>query len=38
MELERQEELVICHQALMFCLLAYLLHQAPEELPYLKCP
>ncbi|KAK1799905.1 hypothetical protein P4O66_006419 [Electrophorus voltai] len=49
MELERQENiLVICHQAVMRCLLAYFLdktagnqtHHASstEELPYLKCP
>ncbi|XP_049995563.1 6-phosphofructo-2-kinase/fructose-2,6-bisphosphatase 4 isoform X5 [Alexandromys fortis] len=39
MELERQENvLVICHQAVMRCLLAYFLDKAAEELPYLKCP
>ncbi|XP_060776260.1 6-phosphofructo-2-kinase/fructose-2,6-bisphosphatase 4b isoform X5 [Neoarius graeffei] len=39
MELERQENvLVICHQAIMRCLLAYFLDKSSEELPYLKCP
>uniref|UniRef100_A0A3Q1IYD4 6-phosphofructo-2-kinase domain-containing protein n=1 Tax=Anabas testudineus TaxID=64144 RepID=A0A3Q1IYD4_ANATE len=39
MELERQENvLVICHQAVMRCLLAYFLDKPAEELPYLKCP
>nr|XP_060619284.1 6-phosphofructo-2-kinase/fructose-2,6-bisphosphatase 1 isoform X4 [Anolis sagrei ordinatus] len=39
MELERQENvLVICHQAIMRCLLAYFLDKSAEELPYLKCP
>ncbi|XP_027859466.1 6-phosphofructo-2-kinase/fructose-2,6-bisphosphatase 4a isoform X2 [Xiphophorus couchianus] len=39
MELERQENvLVICHQAVMRCLLAYFLDKTAEELPYLKCP
>ncbi|XP_068104430.1 6-phosphofructo-2-kinase/fructose-2,6-bisphosphatase 1 isoform X1 [Hyperolius riggenbachi] len=39
MELERQENvLVICHQAVMRCLLAYFLNKSAEELPYLKCP
>ncbi|XP_061423209.1 6-phosphofructo-2-kinase/fructose-2,6-bisphosphatase-like isoform X2 [Lethenteron reissneri] len=38
MELERQENvLVICHQAVMRCLLAYFLDKSYEELPYLKC-
>uniref|UniRef100_H3B1H5 6-phosphofructo-2-kinase/fructose-2,6-biphosphatase 4a n=1 Tax=Latimeria chalumnae TaxID=7897 RepID=H3B1H5_LATCH len=38
MELERQENvLVICHQAIMRCLLAYFLDKSAEELPYLKC-
>ncbi|XP_062842336.1 6-phosphofructo-2-kinase/fructose-2,6-bisphosphatase 4a isoform X1 [Trichomycterus rosablanca] len=38
MELERQENvLVICHQAVMRCLLAYFLDKTAEELPYLKC-
>ncbi|XP_051790116.1 6-phosphofructo-2-kinase/fructose-2,6-bisphosphatase-like isoform X1 [Erpetoichthys calabaricus] len=38
MELERQENvLVICHQAVMRCLLAYFLDKSAEELPYLKC-
>ncbi|XP_071392871.1 6-phosphofructo-2-kinase/fructose-2,6-bisphosphatase 4b isoform X6 [Centroberyx affinis] len=39
MELERQENvLVICHQAVMRCLLAYFLDKTADELPYLKCP
>ncbi|KAM3878152.1 6-phosphofructo-2-kinase/fructose-2,6-bisphosphatase 4b [Diretmus argenteus] len=39
MELERQENvLVICHQAVMRCLLAYFLDKSADELPYLKCP
>uniref|UniRef100_A0A8C4QZI0 6-phosphofructo-2-kinase n=1 Tax=Eptatretus burgeri TaxID=7764 RepID=A0A8C4QZI0_EPTBU len=39
MELERQENvLVICHQAVMRCLLAYLLDKPSDLLPYLKCP
>ncbi|XP_027000371.1 6-phosphofructo-2-kinase/fructose-2,6-bisphosphatase 1 isoform X4 [Tachysurus fulvidraco] len=39
MELERQENvLVICHQAVMRCLLAYFLDKTAAELPYLKCP
>ncbi|CAF91432.1 unnamed protein product, partial [Tetraodon nigroviridis] len=39
MELERQGNvLVICHQAVMRCLLAYFLDKGAEDLPYLKCP
>ncbi|XP_061112748.1 6-phosphofructo-2-kinase/fructose-2,6-bisphosphatase-like isoform X4 [Conger conger] len=39
MELERQENvLVVCHQAVMRCLLAYFLDKSAVELPYLKCP
>ncbi|XP_022097632.1 6-phosphofructo-2-kinase/fructose-2,6-bisphosphatase 1-like isoform X3 [Acanthaster planci] len=39
MELERQKNiLVICHQGVMRCLLAYFLDKSSEELPYLKCP
>ncbi|XP_043932395.1 6-phosphofructo-2-kinase/fructose-2,6-bisphosphatase 2 isoform X2 [Protopterus annectens] len=39
MELERQENvLVISHQAVMRCLLAYFLDKSADELPYLKCP
>ncbi|XP_039617264.1 6-phosphofructo-2-kinase/fructose-2,6-bisphosphatase 3 isoform X2 [Polypterus senegalus] len=39
MELERQENvLVICHQAVMRCLLAYFLDKSADEMPYLKCP
>uniref|UniRef100_A0A9J8CVN0 6-phosphofructo-2-kinase/fructose-2,6-biphosphatase 1 n=1 Tax=Cyprinus carpio carpio TaxID=630221 RepID=A0A9J8CVN0_CYPCA len=39
MELERQENvLVICHQAVMRCLLAYFLDKSEDDLPYLKCP
>ncbi|KAJ6666269.1 hypothetical protein lerEdw1_000541 [Lerista edwardsae] len=39
MELERQENvIVICHQAVMRCLLAYFLDKSADEMPYLKCP
>uniref|UniRef100_A0A3Q3XSF5 6-phosphofructo-2-kinase domain-containing protein n=1 Tax=Mola mola TaxID=94237 RepID=A0A3Q3XSF5_MOLML len=39
MELERQENiLVICHQAVMRCFLAYFLDKTADELPYIKCP
>ncbi|XP_058860567.1 6-phosphofructo-2-kinase/fructose-2,6-bisphosphatase 2-like isoform X2 [Acipenser ruthenus] len=39
MELERQGNvLVISHQAVMRCLLAYFLDKSADELPYLKCP
>ncbi|XP_039176029.1 6-phosphofructo-2-kinase/fructose-2,6-bisphosphatase 2 isoform X2 [Crotalus tigris] len=39
MELERQENvLVISHQAVMRCLLAYFLDKSADELPYLRCP
>ncbi|XP_028302492.1 6-phosphofructo-2-kinase/fructose-2,6-bisphosphatase 4b isoform X2 [Gouania willdenowi] len=39
MELERQENvLVVCHQAVMRCLLAYFLDKTADELPYLNCP
>nr|XP_032827466.1 LOW QUALITY PROTEIN: 6-phosphofructo-2-kinase/fructose-2,6-bisphosphatase 3-like [Petromyzon marinus] len=39
MELERQENvLVVCHQAVLRCLLAYFLDKGADELPYLKCP
>ncbi|XP_078275608.1 6-phosphofructo-2-kinase/fructose-2,6-bisphosphatase 3 isoform X4 [Rhinoraja longicauda] len=39
MQLERQGDvLVICHQAVMRCLLAYFLDKSADELPYLKCP
>ncbi|KAG8504407.1 6-phosphofructo-2-kinase/fructose-2,6-bisphosphatase 2 [Galemys pyrenaicus] len=39
MELERQGSvLVVCHQAVMRCLLAYFLDKGAEELPYLRCP
>eukprot|EP00064_Thunnus_orientalis_P012545 superscaffoldBa00001938_g12580 len=39
MELERQENvLVICHQAVMRCLLAYFLDKPADQLPYLRCP
>uniref|UniRef100_UPI00358F0787 6-phosphofructo-2-kinase/fructose-2, 6-bisphosphatase-like isoform X2 n=1 Tax=Myxine glutinosa TaxID=7769 RepID=UPI00358F0787 len=39
MELERQENvLVICHQAVMRCLLAYFLDKTSGELPYQRCP
>ncbi|KAL5457516.1 hypothetical protein EMCRGX_G034782 [Ephydatia muelleri] len=37
MELERQQNvLVICHQAVMRCILAYFLDKDIKELPYLK--
>ncbi|XP_029414624.1 6-phosphofructo-2-kinase/fructose-2,6-bisphosphatase 2 isoform X2 [Nannospalax galili] len=39
MELERQGSvLVISHQAVMRCLLAYFLDKGADELPYLRCP
>ncbi|XP_043931787.1 6-phosphofructo-2-kinase/fructose-2,6-bisphosphatase 3-like isoform X2 [Protopterus annectens] len=39
MELERQGNvLVVCHQAVMRCLLAYFLDKSADEMPYLKCP
>ncbi|XP_071810154.1 6-phosphofructo-2-kinase/fructose-2,6-bisphosphatase 1-like isoform X2 [Asterias amurensis] len=39
MELERQKNiLVVCHQGVMRCLLAYFLDKSSEELPYLRCP
>ncbi|XP_021950362.1 6-phosphofructo-2-kinase/fructose-2,6-bisphosphatase isoform X3 [Folsomia candida] len=39
MELERQENvLVVGHQAVLRCLLAYFLDKASEELPYLEVP
>jgi broad specificity phosphatase PhoE/predicted kinase len=39
MELERQENvLVICHQAVARCLIAYFLDKDSDELPYLKVP
>ncbi|XP_057686016.1 6-phosphofructo-2-kinase/fructose-2,6-bisphosphatase-like [Corythoichthys intestinalis] len=39
MELERQENvLVVCHQAVMRCLLAYFLDKPADKLPYLRCP
>ncbi|KAK0146846.1 6-phosphofructo-2-kinase/fructose-2,6-bisphosphatase [Merluccius polli] len=39
MELERQENvLVVCHQAVMRCLLAYFLNKPAGDLPYLRCP
>lgn len=39
MELERQQNvLVICHQAVMRCILAYFLDKDIKELPYLKVP
>ncbi|KAM4747131.1 6-phosphofructo-2-kinase/fructose-2,6-bisphosphatase 3 isoform 2-T2 [Rhinophrynus dorsalis] len=39
MELERQGNvLVICHQAVMRCLLSYFLDKPADEMPYLKCP
>ncbi|XP_015283299.1 PREDICTED: 6-phosphofructo-2-kinase/fructose-2,6-bisphosphatase 2 [Gekko japonicus] len=39
MELERQGNvLVVSHQAVMRCLLAYFLDKSADELPYMKCP
>ncbi|KAI2798753.1 6-phosphofructo-2-kinase/fructose-2,6-bisphosphatase 2 [Blomia tropicalis] len=39
MELERQENvLVVAHQAVLRCLLAYFLDKPAEKLPYLKVP
>uniref|UniRef100_A0A1Y1KBZ9 6-phosphofructo-2-kinase domain-containing protein n=1 Tax=Photinus pyralis TaxID=7054 RepID=A0A1Y1KBZ9_PHOPY len=39
MELERQENvLVVSHQAVLRCLLAYFLDKSADELPYLKVP
>ncbi|KAG8440045.1 hypothetical protein GDO86_006005 [Hymenochirus boettgeri] len=39
MELERQGNvLVICHQAVMRCLLSYFLDKPADEMPYLRCP
>ncbi|XP_032898875.1 6-phosphofructo-2-kinase/fructose-2,6-bisphosphatase 2 isoform X2 [Amblyraja radiata] len=39
MELERQGDvLVIAHQAVMRCLVAYFMDKGADELPYLKCP
>ncbi|XP_071178026.1 6-phosphofructo-2-kinase/fructose-2,6-bisphosphatase-like isoform X3 [Mytilus edulis] len=39
MELERQENvMVVCHQAVMRCLLAYFQDKSAEDLPYLKVP
>ncbi|KXJ20233.1 6-phosphofructo-2-kinase/fructose-2,6-bisphosphatase 1 [Exaiptasia diaphana] len=39
MELERQQNvLVICHQAVARCLLAYFLDKNYEQLPYIKVP
>uniref|UniRef100_A0A4D5RA22 6-phosphofructo-2-kinase/fructose-2, 6-bisphosphatase 2 n=1 Tax=Scolopendra viridis TaxID=118503 RepID=A0A4D5RA22_SCOVI len=39
MELERQENvLVISHQAVLRCLLAYFLDNSSEELPYIRVP
>ncbi|WKX89802.1 hypothetical protein Q1695_009002 [Nippostrongylus brasiliensis] len=39
MELERQSNvLVISHQAVLRCVLAYFTNRSPEELPYLRVP
>ena len=39
MELERAHNvLVVCHQAVLRCMLAYFLDKTPEELPYIKVP
>lgn len=39
MELEKKEHvLVVCHQAIARCLLAYFLNHSLEELPYIRVP
>lgn len=39
MELEKRDNvLLICHQAVMRCLLAYFKEETHENLPYLNCP
>jgi len=39
MELERSENvLVVCHQAVIRCLLAYFQNQSPDEMPYIRVP
>ncbi|CAK8688827.1 unnamed protein product [Clavelina lepadiformis] len=39
MELERSENvLVICHQAVMRCILAYYFNETSDSLPYIRCP
>lgn len=39
MELERQENiLLVCHQAVIRCLYAYLHGLSQDELPYIKIP
>ncbi|KAM4678425.1 6-phosphofructo-2-kinase/fructose-2,6-bisphosphatase 3 isoform 2-T2 [Discoglossus pictus] len=39
MELERRGNVVvICHQAVMRCLLSYFLDKPADEMPYIKCP
>lgn len=39
MELERQSSVVVvCHQAVARCLLAYFLDKSSDELPYLRVP
>ena len=39
MELERRDNvLLICHQAVMRCLLAYFKEESYQNLPYLNCP
>ena len=39
MELERRSNiLVICHTAILRCILAYFLDKTPEELPYIEVP
>uniref|UniRef100_A0A3Q3F2G4 6-phosphofructo-2-kinase/fructose-2,6-bisphosphatase 2 n=1 Tax=Labrus bergylta TaxID=56723 RepID=A0A3Q3F2G4_9LABR len=37
-DLRQGNVLVICHQAVMRCLLAYFLDKSADDLPYLKCP
>ena len=39
MELERQENvLVVCHQAILRCVLGYFMSLPQEELPYVDIP
>ncbi|KAI6649265.1 6-phosphofructo-2-kinase/fructose-2,6-bisphosphatase 1 isoform X4 [Oopsacas minuta] len=39
MELERRENdiLIICHQAVMRCIMAYLSHAALDDMPHMRC-
>merc|ERR1712014_568312 len=39
MELERRDKtIVVCHQAVMRCILAYFLDESYQQLPYMKIP